>query len=215
MTSPNQPEVPVEVEAKFLGGDVECRAITDLLTTVGCFACEKKAPVYRLHAYFDADGILHDSGCRLRCVVAAGEWCRYDFKAEDKSGRCETLEVAIKHSTPVPLAALIEDILRKLPDCPPRKRLEEIRDSAFLVLAMTGTHLKTIARRENLELEVSWDVLVPLDSGVPISEVEVELLLGERSDFDSVISRMATELCLDHISASKYERALALVGPQS
>lgn len=207
----NSSKLAVEVEAKFFGCEPEFKSIVGWLEKEG-FSGSKKPAVHRIHVYFDDDAKLRNAGCRLRCVIASGEWCRYDFKADDPSGRGETTEVSIEHSTPIPLAVVIEDILGRLPDGPPRNRLEEVRDSALLVLAMMGTHWKTVAVRENLELEVSWDVLIPLDSGTPISEVEVELLSGQRRDFDSVISRMATELRLEHVTVSKYERALVLTG---
>lgn len=208
MTSPASDPAHVEVEAKFLGGETQYREIVDWLSKEGGFSTEPRPPVHRLHIYFDCDGVLQRTGCRLRCVIAAGEWCRYDFKAEDEKGRDETLEVSVKKPSPVPLTGVIDELLALLMNGPPREGLSQVRDSARIVLVMSGKHVKTMAKQEDLKIEVSWDVLTPIDSGIPLSEIEVELCSGERAEFDRCAGMLETTLGLERSRLSKIDRAL-------
>jgi len=210
MNKGNPTDIPVEVEAKFPGGEMECRAIVDYLVSHGAFACESLAPKHRMHVYFDAGRVLHNCGCRLRCVVAPGEWCRYDFKAEDLSGGGETLEVSIKKPAPVHIAAVIQELLLQFQDGSHQKILGEIQDDVNIALVMLGEHRKTLARRADLELEVSWDRLTLVDTGGLISEIEVELKSGPRELFDRTVQDIEREVGVNRIQTAKYAQALLL-----
>jgi inorganic triphosphatase YgiF len=76
------------------------------------------------------------------------------------------------------------------------------------ILTMTGSHLKLIARANELILEVSWDTLTLSDSGISMSEVEVELVSGGREAFDRCMAQIGTELELRRETRSKLQRAL-------
>lgn len=210
MTNIDQADVPIEVEAKFLGGEVEYGRIVEWLERKSEAGCELRPAIHRIHVYFDSGESLRRGGCRLRCVIAAGEWCRYDFKVDDPSGRDETMELSIKRDGPMPLGEVIDEFLTKLPkNGAPGGHLASIRDSARVVLVLAGTHHKAMARCEGVEVEVSWDTLVPLESGIPLSEVEVELLAGERVGFDALIHGLSQDLGLTVSHLSKYERVMA------
>jgi len=209
MTSdPTNP--PVEVEAKFLGGESEFQRILGWLEAHQYSKSIRKPPVNRLHVYFDADGVMYRAGCRLRCVVAAGEWCRYDFKAECGNVHNETVELSINKTTPVLTGSVINEMLERLPDGEPRKILSEIQKTARIVVVMVGRHLKTIARKGDLELEISWDQLTLLDTGGVISEVEVELIHGTKDAFDTIVLDLERTMVLKRVQASKYQQAIAI-----
>lgn len=201
---------PIEVEAKFLGGQPEFEKILDWLESKKGFECARKPDVHRIHVYFDDGFKLRDAGCRLRCVIAAGEWCRYDFKAENGSTREETLEVCIRKSAPVSIRSLIHEMLKKLPLGHHRSLLASVRDAAQIVLVMAGTHQKTLAVKEDLHLEISWDQLALVDTGGVISEIEIELKRGTRDAFDKCIQVLEQELVVKRIRASKYQQGLDL-----
>ena len=210
MTSSNQPEVPIEVEAKFLGGQPEFMQILDWMKSQEGFDCVQKPAVDRIHVYFDDRFKLRDAGCRLRCVIATGQWCRYDFKAECGNVQNETLELSINRTSPVLIRSVINEMRERLPDGGPRKVLGEIQETAQIVIVMVGQHLKTIVRKGDLEVEVSWDHLTLLDRGDVLSEVEVELKHGAKEAFYRVIEGLEHELVLKRTQTSKYQRALAL-----
>ena len=208
MRDPSSNRSALEIEAKFGGGATEYRKIVDWLGNDGGFSNKTSPPVHRFHVYFDFDSVLQQAGCRLRCVIAAGEWCRYDFKVEDQNGRGETVEVSIKKSSPAPLANVIQEMLEHLGDTRSKQRLLQVRDSAHIVLAMTGEHVKTISTRGRLKIEVSWDVVIPVDTGMPLSEIEVELCSGARSAFDRLTAMLQVTFALNRIRLSKIDRAL-------
>jgi hypothetical protein len=144
----------------------------------------------------------------LRCVIAVGEWCRYDFKADDGSGG--TLEVSTKKEVPSPIPIIIDELAQKAPGGEARCRLGNVRHTARMILALIGSHQKAMFRGPALELEVSWDVLTSLESAARISEVEVELVSGQRSDFEHHIAVMESKLGLERIYGSKLERLLRM-----
>jgi len=197
---------PIEVEAKFLGGQHEFKRILDWLNARQHFKAVRQPCVHRIHVYFDEGSKLRDAGCRLRCVLAAGEWCRYDFKAEGPSGA--TLEVAIKKDTPAPLPEMIDELVKKLHKGRFRRRLEDVKQTARIILTALGTHEKAVCSGPTLELEVSRDVLTSLESGTAISEVEVELESGKRGEFDRQIALMGAELKLERTFETKLERLM-------
>ncbi|MBE0541747.1 MAG: hypothetical protein IH623_10215 [Verrucomicrobia bacterium] len=197
---------PIEVEAKFLGGYAEFGRILSWLSGQKGFECVRKAVVHRIHVYFDDGSRLKEIGCRFRCVIAPGEWCRYDFKADDNSGA--TLEVSIKKDMPAALPEVIDQLVEKVPEGEARQRLADVRATARMVLALVGKHQKALLRGPALELEVSWDVLSSLESGATISEVEVELVSGERRDFENCAALMAHEVKLERVYESKLDRLL-------
>jgi hypothetical protein len=207
MTSSSQTAY-IEIEAKFQGGQQECDRIVGWLEGQG-FKIERKEPVHRVHVYFDDQDCLRNGGCRLRCVIAPGEWCRYDFKADDPSGRGETTEVSLKRLQPIPLAEAVSGLAASLQETPAKRALLELKDTARVLLVMTGRHLKVIAVKDGLKLEISWDVLVPLETGVQLSEIEIELLDGPRTDFDTCVAKLAAALGLSRSGGSKLEMALA------
>lgn len=198
----------IEVEAKFLGGRQELEAVLAWLKE-GRFSVERKSPVHRIHVYFDHNDKLRSLGCRLRCIIAAGEWCRYDFKADDPTGRGNTTEVSVRRSAAIPLQDAAAEIAQSIPEGAAIKSW--LLDSAArfqTISIMTGRHQKAVARRDDLDVEVSWDVLTPLDSGVPLSEVEIELLRGECPAFDSLVQALEGSLQLKRGSASKLQQAI-------
>jgi hypothetical protein len=197
----------IEVEAKFLGDEAEFVQIVQCLYEQG-FSGSKKPPVHRLHVYFDDGSKLREVGCRLRCVIASGEWCRYDFKADDPTGQGETTEVSLEKTNPIPLAEVINSLAALLPEGTPKVRLLAMREDAGIILVMTGRHEKAVLLREDLEVEVSWDVLTPLKSGIPLSEIEIELLSNARPAFDKCISSLETSLNLQRSFATKLDRAM-------
>lgn len=198
----------IEVEAKFQGGQPECDRIFGWFEESG-FAVKRKAPVHRAHVYFDDQDRLRASGCRLRCIIASGEWCRYDFKVDDPTGRGETQEVSLKKTQPISLPEAVAGLAASLDEGPVKSALLSVAMTAQVILVMTGTHQKCIASGHGLELEISWDLLIPLESGVPLSEIEIELLRGARSDFDACIQAVERKLGLTRSDGSKLEKALA------
>ena len=198
----------IEVEAKFQGAEQECERIIEWFEENG-FAVERKEPVHRVHVYFDDSERLRAVGCRLRCIIAPREWCRYDFKADDPTGRGETAEFSLKKLLPVPLSEAIAALSSSLPESAARTALLAAKDSARVILVMTGTHQKFLATSNGLDVEISRDLLVPLISGIPLSEIEIELVNGSRTVFDSCIQSMENTLGLTRNSVSKLERALA------
>lgn len=203
----DQPECGIEVEAKFQGGQVECDRIVGWFAEHG-FEVERKDPVHRVHVYYDDQERLRTTGCRLRCIIAPGEWCRYDFKADDPTGRGETTEVSLKKSQPISLSDAVKGLAASLAQKEPKSALLSTSTSLQVTLVMTGTHQKFIATFDGLELEISLDVLIPLYSGVPLSEIEIELLAGWRSAFDANISRLECSQKLIRVHGSKLNRAL-------
>ena len=212
--NPNPPTQAIEVEAKFLGGKEEFARITDWLKAQG-FSAEYRDAVQRFHIYFDDADSLRAGGCRLRCVIAVGEWCRYDFKADHASGA--TLEISVKKDRPAPIPEIIDQLVGKVPVGSARSRLEDVRDTARMILTLLGNHQKVVFCGSAVELEVSWDVLTSVESGSTISEVEVELVSGERSDFEKCITLMTSDLNLQAIHRNKLDRFLGAVehGKQS
>jgi len=206
MTSSTQ-TAKLEVEAKFWGSQQDCDRIVGWLAEQG-FKIERKEPVHRVHVYFDDHGRLRTAGCRLRCVIAPGEWCRYDFKTTDADGLVGIMEASVAHPTPVPVAQAVTELLQKLPVSGLGKPLDSINNTLAIALVMTGTHYKTVAECDALKLEVSWDLMVPLDSGIALSEVEVELLHGELPAFESLVQRMAESLSIHPHTESKYASAV-------
>jgi len=204
----SRPSSYVEVEIKFQGGQQECNQIVAWFAEHG-FEVERKEPVHRVHVYFDDQERLRTAGCRFRSVIAPGEWCRYDFKADDRTGRGETTEVSLKKPLPVPLPEAIATLASSLPETAAKAALLGVKDSVRVILVMTGTHQKFIAIKDGLNLEISWDCLVPLETGVPLTEVEIELLTGERSDFDGCIEELQTALGLARSCGSKLDTALS------
>jgi hypothetical protein len=200
----------IEVEAKFLGGNAEFERILGWLSKQKGFECIRRGTVHRIHIYFDDGSRLKEIGCRLRCVTTPGEWCRYDFKADDSSGA--TLEVSVKKDMPASLPEIIDELAQRVPEGEARRRLGDVRDTARMILALVGNHQKATFRGQASELEVSWDVLSSLESGVSISEVEVELVSGERLDFENCVAHMANDLKLERIYESKLERLLGADG---
>lgn len=197
----------IEVEAKFLGGEREFEEIVGWLVGQG-FSVERRDPVHRIHIYFDDADKLRRRGCRLRCVIAAGEWCRYDFKAVDPPRPGETLEISEKTEGPIPIREAIVSLANSLPEGEPKAHLLNMGDSARVVLVMMGWHRKAAARRGDLALEVSWDILTPLEAGLPLSEIEIELESGSRRAFDVCISNIEKDLDLCRSDVSKLERGL-------
>jgi hypothetical protein len=198
----------VEVEAKFQGGRQECERIIGWFEENG-FAVERKEPVHRVHVYFDDASKLRGAGSRLRCIIAPGEWCRYDFKADDPTGRGETTEVSLKKPQPIPFAEAVSGLAASLAEGEPKSALLAVKNSVRVILVMTGTHRKFISIKGGLKLETSWDYLVPLETGVLLSEIEIELLAGERSDFDACVAKLAAALGLSRSGGSKLETALS------
>jgi hypothetical protein len=197
----------IEVEAKFFGGEAQFGQILQWLYEQG-FSGSKVPPVHRIHVYFDDGSKLRDVGCRLRCIIASDEWCRYDFKADDPTGHSETTEVSLKKTTPISLTEAINALAALLPEGAPKAELLAVREDARVILVMTGTHEKAVLRCEDLEVEVSWDVLTPLESGIPLSEIEIELLSSARPAFDKCISSLQTSLNLQRSFATKLDRAM-------
>ena len=204
----NSSNVALEIEAKYLGGSEEFTRVIGWFTGQG-FDVERKSPTHRLHVYFDSESRLQNGGCRLRCIVAPGEWVRYDFKADDPSGRRETLEICQPLDEPIALAQVVPGILDQLPEGPIRQVLDSTADALGITLVMTGRHSKTLARRNDLELELSWDVLSALDTGRRISEIEIEYISGSRGSFEVCVSRLERDLGLTQESRSKLDRMLA------
>lgn len=203
--NPNPPSQVIEVEAKFLGGKEEFARITDWLKAEG-FSAEDRGVVQRFHIYFDDGDTLRAKGCRLRCVVAIGEWFRYDFKVDDKP--TATLEFSVKRHTPAPLAEIIDELVAQARGCDACNGLMKVRNTARIIAVFVGKHQKAVFRGPALELEVSWDVLTSLESGATISEVEVELVSGERGDFEKQISLISNEAKLGRIYGNKLERLM-------
>ena len=201
-------ESGIEIEAKFQGGVRECEQIVAWFEGQG-FKIERKESVHRVHVYFDDKECLRNGGCRLRCVIAPGEWCRYDFKADDPSGRGETTEVSLMKPQPIPLAEAVSGLASPLAEGEPKSALLAGIGSLQVILVMTGTHRKAMAIRDGLKLELSWDVLVPLETGVPLSEIEIELLEGSRADFNACIAELETTLGLVRSGGTKLGTALA------
>lgn len=196
----------VEVEAKFLGGHAEFeRTLGWLSETKGC-ECVRKGTAHRVHFYFDDGSRLRDIGCRLRCVLAPGEWCRYDFKADDASGA--TLEISIKKDMPAPLPEVIDELLEKLGEGDARQQLALVRNTARMSLTLVGCHAKAISHNSQLELEVSWDTLTSIETGATISEVEVELINGKAAVFETHMACLARDAKLIRTNENKLERFL-------
>lgn len=203
----SEPSLGTEIEAKFLGGRDEYDQITGWLEKHG-FAIERKEPIHRIHIYFDHQEALRSEGCRFRCVIAPGEWCRYDFKADDPTGKGETLEMSIKREDPGSLVDVFREVAQSLPDSRQKSLLLPKAESLRTIMVMSGHHQKALASNSGLHLEISLDTLIPVESGVPLSEVEVELVQGNREDFDSCIHSLERNLQLKRGSASKLDRAL-------
>ena len=200
----------IEIEAKFQGGQSEFEQILAWLSGKNGFESVRKAVVHRIHVYFDHGSRLKEIGCRLRCVIAPGDWFRYDFKADDSSG--STLEVSIEKEMPAPLPEVIDELLAQVSESEARHRLLDIRNAARITIVLSGAHQKAVIRSPHLDLEVSWDVLTSCESGDRISEVEVELLSGERKDFENCITQISIDSKLERIYGSKLERFLGAVG---
>jgi hypothetical protein len=250
----NNPISQIEVEVKFQGGQQECDGIVGWFEENG-FDVQRKVPFHRVHVYFDDHDRLRSTGSRLRCVIAPEHWCRYDFKADDPNGRGETLEVSSKAPQPIPLPEAVSRLAASLAESPARTSLLAVKDSARVILVMTGTHQKFIAIKADLKMEISWDVLVPFDPGlaggieigtldnqpifcesieecrqfggvdiellwsgllsfevvsprVTLSEIEIELLVGGRKNFDACIEELDATLGLARSGSSKLEMAL-------
>ncbi|MEM6916166.1 MAG: hypothetical protein AAF491_06320 [Verrucomicrobiota bacterium] len=198
----------IEIEAKFPGGNTEFEAIVAWLRNEGGFAVEPLRKIHRVHIYFDAGDLLKKAGCRLRCIIAPGEWVRYDFKADDPTGGRETLEFSQKATNPLQIANVVTNFCARLPNGGWSEALEASRDGMSICLAMTGTHVKAIASRNSLELELSWDVLSVIDSGKLLSEIEVELLSGSSEDFEICIRKLQSNLKLAPEPRSKLDRLM-------
>lgn len=207
-TSGNPVSKGIEIEAKFPGDESKFEAIIAWLRSEGGFAIEAPRTIHRVHLYFDDDGRLRGAGCRLRCIVAPGEWIRYDFKADDPSGGRETLEFSKKESAPLQIDNVIADFQDQLPNGKWSEALEASRSGISICLAMTGTHVKAIAARDSLELELSWDTLSVIDSGKSLSEIEVELVSGSSDDFESCIRKLQGALNLRPEARSKLDRLI-------
>lgn len=201
------PSSHVEVEAKFLGDQEQYSQIISWFEGEG-FTVDQQPEVHRIHLYFDAEEKLRKRGCRLRCVVAPGEWWRYDFKAEDPAKKGNTLETSIKTRRLIPLPEVVGELARTLGDENLDSVLRDTGQSARIILVMDGRHQKAHLHQENLRLEVSWDVLVPIISAKSFSEIEVELVSGDREAFDTFIDRCSRALNLALSSESKLERGL-------
>ena len=195
----------IEVEAKFPGGQRECVQIIGWFEERG-FTVERQEPVHRIHVYFDDNGRLQEAGCRLRCVIAVGEWCRYDFKADDPSGKGNTLEISEKGDQPIPIVQAVKKLAVKLSESPERERLLSIEKSARIILVATGCHKKAILRLGELAMELTWDTLVPLDTGIALSEIEIEWIDGLREEFDLWVATLERELSLVREHRSKLVR---------
>ncbi len=74
---------------------------------------------------------------------------------------------------------------------------------------MLGEHHKTTVWRNDLEIEVSWDVLTLVESGRIISEIEIELKKGGRNIFNQCGDQIVKDLKLSCVHLSKYQQALA------
>jgi inorganic triphosphatase YgiF len=207
MTNFSHTSSEIEIEAKFTGGEEERERIAEWFEEHG-FRIEHRPPVHRVHIYFDDQDRLRTSGCRLRCIIAPGEWCRYDFKADDPSGRHETNEISLKMPHPIPLPEAVSDLAASLSESAAKSALLDVRDAVGIVLVTTGTHQKFIATGKELELEISWDVLIPIETGVPLSEIEIEILHGPRSGFDACIDGIEQILHLKRSHISKLEAAM-------
>jgi len=203
---PSPANPPIEVEAKFLGAHAEFeRTLGWLSEHKGC-ECVRKGTAHRVHFYFDDGSRLRGIGCRLRCVVAPGEWCRYDFKADAGSGA--TLEVSIKKDMPAPMPEIIDELVEKASGVEARQQLVLVRNTTRMILALVGSHEKAIVRNSQMELEVSWDTLNSVETGGAISEVEVELITGTTADFENCMACLARDAKLERTYTSKLERFL-------
>lgn len=204
--TPNTPGSHIEVEAKFLGGKAEFQRILATLEQEG-FSVSPKPPTHRLHVYFDDGNKLRQAGCRLRCVIASGEWCRYDFKADDPTEHGETTEISVKKSGPVSINEAVSELVGLMCDGEHKSTLLALKDAVRVTMVMIGSHEKAVLRRDGLEVELSWDVLIPIESGVHLSEIEIELLSGDRKLFDAFVSHVERSLELTRSHSSKLDRA--------
>jgi len=75
---------------------------------------------------------------------------------------------------------------------------------------MLGEHHKTRLWRDNVEIEISWDVLTLVQSGRVISEIEIELRQGDKSVLNQCAKRIEEDLGLPCIHASKYQQGIRL-----
>lgn len=214
MTDSRHRPACTEIEVKFLGGEAEYMAIVRWFTNHGSFSVEPRGAVRRIHVYFDRDRLLQQTGSRLRCVVALGEWHRYDFKSPSGSAGRESLEISFKTETPVPIESAIDRISESVEDHQQMERLLMVRKSPQLLAVMAGEHHKTTVRFDGLELEISWDTLIPLDSGVTLSEVEVELVSGRRYEFEQYLETIQKTLRLKRGNLTKLDQALKNLGQE-
>jgi hypothetical protein len=206
---PAESESSIEIEVKYLGAEEECERILGWLEAQE-FEIERKEPIHRIHVYFDDEDRLRTVGCRLRCVIAPGEWCRYDFKADGWPQFGKTLEVSQKKALPLALPEVIDELLVNVPDDVLREQLSQVRNTAKARITLLGLHSKVIVSNGNLKLEVTLDRLTSIESGLTCSEIEVELIDGEHALFEQFMSVMSSQLDLTRIHGTKLDR---FVGP--
>ena len=197
-----------EVEVTFEGSAGEYDKVRQLLRDNGGFVLDDRGMVERLHYYFDPASGEDVDGRRLRVVLAPGEWARYDFKRSEPDGTSS--EVPLEAAGPMKLDVAVETLIGKASRETDRLALQAFRGSTELAVALLGRHHKTSAVSNKMELEVSWDEIIVMNTGDRFDEVEVELVAGSEAEFESLMSEIEAQGGLERVYESKLARARRL-----
>ena len=206
----------VEVEAKFKADKCAYEALLHYLRNSEGFTTEDLGQFQRTHLYYrvSPDMERQKAQPRLRLILMHEGGGRYDYKAlrdDNPASRSSTdVSVGWPKGEHVTLHAAIETLCKKV-GAADRTALKHFGRFPEFSVAFQGTHHKTRALSENIELEISWDNLVLLNTGDPLSELEVELKRGDRELFDGLIGKIRASQSLSPVLFSKHQQALSLV----
>lgn len=207
----------MEIEAKFQGDASVHEALLHHLGDTAGFSIRSLGQFRRTHLYYRSGPELEQQAAqpRLRLILKNEGGGRYDYKSlvgDNAVSRSSTdVSLSWAEGEPVTLAVAVA-LLSEQVGAADQAALRHFLEAPEFSVALQGIHHKTLAISEHLEVEVSWDDMVLLNTGDRLCELEIELKKGDKVPFDALIEGICAALSLKPTFSSKYQQALPLIG---